>query len=42
MCMAVNPGVSNTLAAATANADASYNGTLAMTVYVAEARNEYG
>ena len=42
MVYVVNPGASTNLSAAIASADASYNGSLAVTAYVAEARNENG
>ncbi|KAA1474307.1 hypothetical protein DENSPDRAFT_803883 [Dentipellis sp. KUC8613] len=38
--IAINSGASNSLNNAVASADASYNGSLAVTVYVEEARNE--
>ncbi|KAH8119235.1 hypothetical protein DFH11DRAFT_1563712 [Phellopilus nigrolimitatus] len=42
VAVTVNPGASNNLSAAIASADASYNGSLAVTAYAAEARNENG
>lgn len=42
ICLSVNPGASNNLTAATVSADPLYNGTLAVTAYAAEARNEIG
>ncbi|KAI5123660.1 hypothetical protein M0805_001690 [Coniferiporia weirii] len=38
----INPGASTNLSAALASADGSYNGSLAVTAYAAEARNENG
>ena len=36
----VNPGATAKLNASITNSDSSYNGSLAVTVYTAEARNE--
>ncbi|PAV18859.1 response to drug-related protein [Pyrrhoderma noxium] len=42
VAVTINPGASNNLSAAIANADASYDGSNAITAYAAEARNENG